>query len=172
MTFVNIMVGMPSWGPNDQSDEVLTEADLAKAKTSGYLFDKYLLSGAGRGVKHPENGRMLAYTDCTDIASAPITRIIRYRPENAPYPILNSQSREYASFLVFLGIDENDASRLGAGVELRMGAEKEKHAFDKSALVYVPPGVPHEISVKSADKPFHFLEVVLGPEFPDTLQVA
>ncbi|MGD8837727.1 MAG: hypothetical protein PVJ19_22485 [Desulfobacteraceae bacterium] len=169
MTFVNIMVGMPSWGPNDQSDEVLTKADLAKAKTSGDLFGKYLLSGVGKDVKHPEGGQMLAYTDCTRIASAPITRIIRYRPEKAPYSILGAQSREYASFLMFLGIDNDDASKLGAGIELRMGTEREVHTFDKSALVYVPPGVPHELSAKSAEKPFNFVEVVLGPEFPGTI---
>lgn len=167
MTFVNIMVGMPSWGPNDQSDEVLTEADLARAKTSNYRFDKYLLSGVGKDVKHPEGGQMLAYTDCTRIASAPITRVIRYRPEKAPYSILDAQSREYASFLMFLGINNDDASKLGASIELRMGAEKEVHTFDKSALVYVPPGTVHELKAKAAEMPFHFLEIGLGPEFPD-----
>jgi hypothetical protein len=166
MTFVNIMVGMPSWGPNDQSKEVLTEADLAKAKTSKLRFDKYLLSGVGNDVKHPKGGQMLAYTDCTRIASAPLTRIIRYRPEGSPYSILGTQTREYASFLMFLGIDTDDASKLGARIELCMGEEKELHTLDKSALVYVPPGVAHGLKITAADQPFHFLEIVLGPEFP------
>jgi hypothetical protein len=169
MTFVNIMVGMPLWGPNDQSDEVLTKEDLAGAKTSGLRFDKYLLSGVGKDVKHPQGGRMLAYTDCTRIASAPLTRVVRYRPEKAPYSILGTQTREHASFLMFLGIDNDDASKLGASIELCMGPEDEAHTFDKSALVYVPPGVAHGVKVKAAEMPFNFLEIVLGPEFPDAV---
>ncbi len=168
VTFANILVGRTWWGDNDQSKDVLTPEELARAKTSGRIFEKYLLSGVGKDVPNPRGGGMLAYTDCTRIASAPLTRVIRYRPEEAPYSILAPQTREFASFLIFLGIDNDDASNLGAQVELHMGEEKEKHAFNKSALVFVPPNTPcGPIEVKKADMPFNFIEVVLGPEFPD-----
>lgn len=167
MTFVNLMVGMKWWGDNDQSTEVLSKEELAKAKTSGYMFDKYMLSGVGKDMEDPEGGKWIAYTDCTKIASAPLTRIIRYNPKDAPYTILDAQTHEYATFLIFLGMDEDDASILGAEVELYMGEEKEMHAFNKSALVWVPPGLKHgPLKVTKATKPFNFLEVVLGPELP------
>ncbi|MBN1627498.1 MAG: hypothetical protein JW944_13325 [Deltaproteobacteria bacterium] len=167
MTFVNLMVGRTWWGDNDQSTEVLSKEELAKAKISGYIFDKYMLSGVGKDVKDPKGGKMLACTDSTKIASAPLTRIIRYNPEGAPYSIFDTQTHEYATFIIFLGMDEDDASVLGADVELCMGEEKERHAFNKSALVWVPPNLKHgPLKVTKATKPFNFLEVVLGPELP------
>jgi hypothetical protein len=167
MTFVNIMVGMSSWGANDQSTEVITDAELARAKTKNRIFEKYLLSGVGKNVKDPVGGKMLAYTDSSKIASAPLTRVIRYEPDKAPYSILDTRNWEYPAFLIFLGIDEDDASKLGAQVELCMGKEKEKHTFDKSALVSVPAGVPYgPLKVTKAKTPFNFIEIVLGPEFP------
>jgi len=167
MTFVNLMVGRTWWGDNDQSTEVLSKEELSKAKTSGYLFDRYMLSGVGKDLKDPIGGKWIAYTDCTRITSAPLTRIIRYNPKDAPYSILDLQTHEYGTFLIFLGMDNDDASVLGAEVELCMGEEREKHTFNKSALVWVPPNLVHgPLKVTKASKPFNFLEVVLGPELP------
>ena len=70
-------------------------------------------------------------------------------------------------FLIHLGNDPDDPFDLGAEIELYMGEEKEKHTFNKSAIVYVPPEVVHgPLIVKSARKPFNFLEIVVGPELP------
>lgn len=171
MTFVNLMVEQTTWGPNDESEDILTEEELAKAKKSGYIFNKYMMSGVGKDMKDPEGGKMLAYTDCTKIASAPLTRVIRYNPKDAPYTIVDAQTHEYGTFFIFLGIDDDDASVLGAEVELQIGPEKEKHTFNKSALVWLPPDLAHgPFKVKKADKPFNFLEVVLGPEMPPAVQ--
>jgi hypothetical protein len=161
------MVGKTWWGDNDQSKEVLSKEELAKAKTSGYVFDKYLMSGVEKDVKDPKGGKWIACTDCTKIASAPLTRIIRYGKEGAPYSIIGAQTHEYGTFLIFLGMDYDDASILGAEVELCMGEEKEKHTFNKSALIFIPPNLKHgPIKVTKAARPFNFLEVVLGPELP------
>jgi hypothetical protein len=167
MTFVNLIAGRTWWGDNDQSKDVLSKEELAKAKTSGYIFDKYIMSGVGKDMKDPKGGKWIAYTDCTKIASAPLTRIIRYNPKEAPYSIIDSQTHEYGTFLIFLGMDNDDASVLGAEIELSMGEEKEKHLFNKSALVWVPPHLRHgPLKVTKANRPFNFLEVVLGPELP------
>jgi hypothetical protein len=167
MTFVNLMIGKTWWGDNDQSKDLLSKEELAKAKTSGYIFDKYMLSGVGEDMKDPRGGKWIAYTDSTKIASAPLTRIIRYNPGKAPYSIIDSQIHEFGTFLIFLGMDNDDASGLGADVELYMGEEKEKHTFDKSALIFIPPNLKHgPMKVTKASRPFNFLEVVLGPELP------
>jgi hypothetical protein len=167
MTFVNLLPGRTWWGDNDQSKDAISKEELAKARTSGYEFDKYMLSGVGKDMKDPKGGKWIAYTDCTKITSAPLTRIIRYRPEGAPYSIIDTQTHEYGTFLIFLGMDNDDASLLGADVELYMGEEKERHTFNRSALVWVPPNLKHgPLKVTKAAKPFNFLEVVLGPELP------
>ncbi len=167
MTFVNLLPGRTWWGDNDQSKDVLSKEELAKAKTSGYIFSDNMLSGVGKDKRDPRGGKWIAYMDCTKIASAPLTRIIRYNPEDAPYTVIDDQTHEYGTFLIFLGMDNDDASVLGAEVELCLGAEKERHAFNRSALVWVPPNLKHgPIKVTRAAKPFNFLEVVLGPELP------
>jgi len=125
------------------------------------------MSGVPKDMKDPVGGKWIAYTDSTKIASAPLTRIIRYNPKEVPYTILDVQTHEYGTFLIFLGMDDDDASVLGAEVELCMGEEKERHIFNKSALVWVPPNLKHgPLKVTKATKPFNFLEVVLGPELP------
>jgi hypothetical protein len=167
MTFVNLLPGRTWWGDNDQSKDVISKEELAKAGTSGYVFGKYMLSGVPKDMKDPKGGKWIAYTDCTKIASAPLTRIIRYNPKEAPYSIIETQTHEYGTFLIFLGMDNHDASVLGAEVELCMGEAKERHTFNKSALVWVPPNLKHgPLKVTKASKPFNFLEVVLGPELP------
>jgi hypothetical protein len=182
MTFVNIKVkyDVPSSGtlyaihkekmggpPMAASDEVLSAAELAKAKTSGLIFDKFLLPGAGNGQKDPVGGKWLAYMDCTMIAEAPLTRILRYRPERAPYSLIDTQTHEYGALFVLLGTNLSDHTDLGAEVELSMGPEKEKHTLNKSAIVYIPPAVEHgPFTVKNALRPFNFVEIVAGPELP------
>jgi len=159
--------GTSSGAPAMASEEGLSEAERAKAKTSGYIFDKYLLSGVPKDMKDPNGGKWIAYTDCTKIAGGALTRIIRYNPKEAPYSIIDSQTHEYGSLFIFLGTDLKDCTNLGAEVELSIGPEKEKHTINKSAMVYVPAELKHgPFKVIKASKPFNFLEIVAGPEMP------
>ena len=167
--FVNLMIGSPKtgFGETDHQPDV-SEEEMAKAKTNDYLFSNYMVSGVGKDMKDPKGGKWIAYLDCSKIAQAPLTRIIRYGSEEASYPILETvQTHEYGTLLIQLGTDSNDATALGAELELYLGEEKEKHTISKSAIVYVPPKIPHgPMVVKNATQPFNFLEVVMGPELP------
>jgi hypothetical protein len=159
--------GAQAGAPPMSSEEGLSEAEKAKAKTSGYLFDKYLLSGVPNVMKDPKGGKWIAYTDCTKIAGGALTRIIRYLPIEAPYSIVDSQTHEYGSLFLFLGTDLKDCTNLGAEIELSIGPEKEKHTINKSAMIYVPADIVHgPFKVTKANKPFNFLEIVAGPEMP------
>ncbi len=145
----------------------LSDEERAAAKTSGYVFDELLLSGAPKGMKDPVGGKWIACTDCTKLAGAPLTRIIRYRPGNAPYNIIDRQAHEYGSLFIFMGTDLEDCTNLGAKVELLLGPEKEKHVIDKSAIVYVPKDTDHgPFRVTEASGQFNFLEIVAGPQLP------
>jgi hypothetical protein len=153
--------------PPLESGDGLSAEEKAKAKTSGYIFDKYLLSGVPKDMKDPEGGKWIAYTDCTKIAGGALTRIIRYLPKKAPYSIIDSQTHEYGSLFIFLGTDLKDCTDLGAEIELSIGPEKEKHTINKSAMIYVPADMAHgPFKVTKANKPFNFLEIVAGPEMP------
>jgi len=181
MTWVNVRIGdsslggmpggapdgPPGSGPPMISEEALPAEELAKAKTSNYIFDKYLLSGVPKDMKDPKRGKWIAYTDCTKIASGALTRIIRYNPQEAPYSIIDSQTHEYGALFIFLGTDLKDCTDLGAEVELVIGPEKEKHTINKTAYLYVPADTVHgPFKVTKASKPFNFLEIVAGPELP------
>ena len=181
MSWVNVRIGKSSQGgmpggapggaqsgaPAMASEEGLSEAERAKAKTSNYIFDKYLLSGVPKDMKDPKGGKWIAYTDCTKIAGGALTRIIRYNPKEAPYSIIDNQTHEYGALFIFLGTDLNDCTDLGAEVELSIGPEKEKHTINKTAYLYVPAKTAHgPFKVTKASKPFNFLEIVAGPELP------
>jgi hypothetical protein len=154
-------------GPPTQSSESLSAEELSRAKTSGGIFGQYLLPDSVKGKEDPKGGKWLAYLDCTMIAEAPLTRVLRYRPLNEQYSIIDEQRHEYGTLFVMLGTNLNDHTDLGAEVELSIGPEKEKHTIDKSAIVYVPPRTEHgPFVVKNARAPFNFVELVGGPEMP------
>jgi hypothetical protein len=159
--------GAASGAPPASDEGAESHQERAKAKTTGTIFNKYLLSGAPKNLKDPEGGRWIVYSDCTMIDSGLLMRIIRYSPDRAPYQVIDAQAHEYPTMLLFLGTDLKDCTDLGAEVELFMGPEKEKHVINKSAMVYVPAGTVHgPFKVTKATKPFTFLEVVAGPELP------
>ena len=147
-----------------------TEEEKANAKTTGHVFADYMRSGVGPGFTNPKGGQWIAYLDCTIIAEAPLTRIIRYNPEEAPYTVIGAETHKYESFLILYGIDTDDFTDLGADVVIYMGPEKGKHTFSTSAIVYIPPYTEYgPLKVKKARKPFNFLQVVGGPELPGVI---
>lgn len=176
MTWLGVKIGLPPGSSTTPSEDPpsLTEEEWPKRpKTSGYLFDKYVVSGVGKNIlgkkiKDPEGGKWIAYMDCLTITEAPLMRIIRYNPEEAPYSILDKQQiHEYESVFMFLSTDLDDPTDLAAEIEFSIGPEKEKHTFNKWGLVYIPAHTVHgPLRVTKAKKPFNFVELVAGPELP------
>lgn len=148
----------------------LTEEQKANARKSAYIYSNLVRSGVGADMARPKGGQWIAYLDADIVAEAPLLRYIRYRPEAAPYPIINSQTHEYGTFFFFHGIDIDDPRYLGAEIELYIGPENEKHTINTTALVWVPAHTVHgPFAVKKAQKPFLFVECVAGPEHPGTV---
>jgi hypothetical protein len=147
-------------------------AELANAKTDPrtFLYKHLLLSGVGVDKKVPKGGKWVVYLDTIMVAEAPLLRILQYHPEEAPYPVIGTQTHEYETFFCLYGMDEKDQNDLGAEVELYMGPEKEKHTINQSSLVYMPANTAHgPFIVKNAKKPFLFVECVGGPEHPGAI---
>jgi len=69
---------------------------------------------------------------------------------------------DYDEAIFFLGSDPRNFSDLGAEVEMAIGAEEEKHVFNKATAVVVPKGVPHcPIVTKSIQRPYLCMAVSL-----------
>lgn len=67
--------------------------------------------------------------------------------------------------LVFVGLEPTDIDYLGAGFEIDMGGEHERHIFDTPTVVICPRGLPHlPLVTRWVDKPYSFYVIALGAE--------
>ena len=73
-----------------------------------------------------------------------------------------SYAHNFDTLLLFIGLDMDDMTKLGAEIELSLGAEKEKHLFSNASAVAVPKGCPYfPLKVKRLDSPFLLMEISL-----------
>ena len=75
---------------------------------------------------------------------------------------------QYDEAVFFIGSDPGNFSDLGAEVEMSIGAEEEKHTFNKATVIVLPAGVPHcPIVTKSITRPYLCMAVSLTAERED-----
>ena len=73
-----------------------------------------------------------------------------------------SYIHDFDTTLLFIGLDTDDLTKLGAEVELCLGTEKEKHRFDQASVVAVPKGTPYfPFNVKKVHSPFMLMQISL-----------
>jgi hypothetical protein len=79
------------------------------------------------------------------------------RPEWLP-PSHGPHTHEYPEILGWFGIDPDDPFDLGGECTLYMGEEMERHDFNQSTLVYIPPNTVHfPIVYRQIYRPYIFL---------------
>jgi hypothetical protein len=67
--------------------------------------------------------------------------------------------------LVFVGLDPNDLSYLGAELEIGMGKDYERHIFNKPTVAICPKAFPHlPLITRWVDKPYGFFVICLSGE--------
>ena len=77
-----------------------------------------------------------------------------------------SYVHSFDTLLLFIGLDLDDMTELGAEIELSLGAEKEKHLFAHASAVAVPKGCPYlPLKVKRLDYPFLLMEISLTKDW-------
>jgi len=77
-----------------------------------------------------------------------------------------SHTHPYDEVLLFLGLDLNDITSLGAEVAMELGPEQEEHIINESCVVVVPKGMPHgPFTTLSLERPFRGCHILLGPEY-------
>jgi uncharacterized RmlC-like cupin family protein len=80
-----------------------------------------------------------------------------------------AEIHDYDEVMVWLGMDTNELSELGAEVELCLGEEKERHMLASASAVLIPKGVPHfPATITRMDKPFLFMKFSLTKEMKST----
>ena len=80
-----------------------------------------------------------------------------------------SEVHDYNEVMVWMGMDTNDLSELGAEIELCLGEDKERHMLASSSAVLIPKGVPHfPATITRMNKPFLFMRFSLATEMRST----
>ncbi len=80
-------------------------------------------------------------------------------------PGLGLHSHPADEVLAFVGLDPGDINYLGAEVEIDIGADREKHIFDKPSAVILPAGTPHNsIVVRHVEKAYAVYLISLAAE--------
>jgi len=65
-----------------------------------------------------------------------------------------------AELLFHIGTNPKDPMDLGAEIEFHMGEEMERHVFNRTTVIFIPPGVVHAPwKPLKINRPFLFLEV-------------
>jgi hypothetical protein len=141
---------------------------LAKTK-----YGKYFIGANAPAGQPPLPGKLVAYLDGNVIKGSNYYMVVKMgtTPENQDVwgktwggTSSGPHTHEVAELLIHIGTNPDDPSDLGAEVEMCMGEELEKHTFNKSTIVYIPPGTVHcPWTIKKVDRPFIFLQILQGP---------
>ncbi|MEM2454936.1 MAG: hypothetical protein QXN21_03225 [Candidatus Bathyarchaeia archaeon] len=110
------------------------------------------------------------WTEAGDLEGLNLNFSYGFIKDNRAFHPLDEQKmlvHPYHELLVFVGIDTNDVTRLGAEVSIELGKEPEEYTFDRPTVVIIPAGTPHgPAKVRKSDMPViaHY-HVGLGPEW-------
>jgi hypothetical protein len=82
-----------------------------------------------------------------------------------PYTGHPPHIHKYAELLFHIGTNPDDPMDLGAEVEMYMGPEMERHVFNRTTCIWIPPNFIHSPwKPLRIDRPWIFMEVNQGPE--------
>ena len=69
-----------------------------------------------------------------------------------------------AELLIHVGTNPDDPMDLGAEIEMYMGPELERHVFNRTTVIWIPPNFIHSPwKPLRIDRPFIFMEINQGP---------
>ena len=111
------------------------------------------------GPENPDDaGGSITDIDCKEFGFNMSYESIKRAPYRfGPRPDKPHVHPAYDEFALFLGMDTNDLSELGADVETGMGKEIERHPFSTPTAIKLPQGFPHSpLTVTKLYKPFIF----------------
>jgi hypothetical protein len=126
-------------------------------------YGKYLLRGPKPGERRGFYSECTAYLD-GDVMPGAFHFATAFIRGPADLPESEPHTHRQSEILGFYGINPEDQFELGAELEISLGRELEKHTFDRSLLLYIPPGLVHSpLKLKKINRPFIFVECSEGP---------
>ena len=126
-------------------------------------YGKYFVSGPKPGETRSAYKKYTTYLDDDVIkGSFHFATTFIY---NTVLPIEHDvHTHSYGEVLGFFGNNPDNQFDLGAEIEICLGEESEKHTFNQSTVVYIPPGLVHgPVKCKQINRPFIFVECSDGP---------
>lgn len=101
-------------------------------------------------------------------------------PSEAPHKYHGPHTHPVPEILGYFGTDPDNPYDLGAELEIYLGEEMEKHVFNQSSLIYIPPDLVHAPIIQTRmERPYIFiytmptgkiLESVRKDVVPDSLK--
>ena len=120
-------------------------------------YSQYFVRGCKAGETRDAFRDAVAYLDDDVIKGSFYFTLVYIRPNDIPR-VHGPHTHPHPEILGYFGINPDDPFDLGAEIELSMGEELEKHYFNQSTLVYIPPGLIHcPIVYRRVERPFIFL---------------
>ncbi|MBN2061162.1 MAG: hypothetical protein JW882_12185 [Deltaproteobacteria bacterium] len=126
-------------------------------------YDKHFISGPAPDETDKLDKGYTTYSD-DDVFKGSCYFASAFVSNDNPISEQDLHTHPYGTVMGFFGNNPDDQFNLGAEVEITMGKESEKHLFDQSTLVYVPPGLEHRLTQCKVNRPFIFVEYASGPK--------
>lgn len=125
-------------------------------------YDKHFISGPKAGETREKYKNCTTYVD-DDVMKGSVHFSSAFISNDNPLEEEGPHSRPCGTALGFFGNNPDDQFNLGAEVELRMGDKAEKHTFNRSTVVYIPPGLKYSLTKCKINRPFIFVECANSP---------
>jgi hypothetical protein len=125
-------------------------------------YDRHFMSGPKHGETRREYKKYTTYVD-DGVIKGSFHFASAFVSSDNPLREQSPHTHPYGTALGFFGSDADNQFELGAEIEIRMGQKLEKHTFDRSTLVYIPPGLEHCLTKCKVTRPFIFVECANGP---------
>ena len=120
-------------------------------------YDQYFIRGPKAGETRPGFKDCIAFLD-DDVIKDSLYFMIAYNKPGWLPPSHGPHVHDHPEILGWFGLDPDNPFDLGGKCTIYMGEEMERHDFDTSTLLYIPPGLPHcPIVYKEITRPYIFL---------------
>jgi hypothetical protein len=132
-----------------------------ETKADGSKYGKYVVTDLFKKIEYYAGSSYVAHNG---ELGGNIT--MAYHCMTKPKLVDMTHAHDFQEVLCFIGGNPLDITDFGAEVEIRLGAEHEKHVITKTSCVSIPPNLPHcPLNIKRVDKPIIFLEISNAPKY-------
>jgi hypothetical protein len=138
---------------------------MLETKYGKYIFQYDPDKDKGRRPAPTTPHKMIMRFDNTNLKGSNFYFIHWVMPHPAPFLALGHPPHIHkdAELLFHIGTNPDDPTDLGAEVEIYLGKEMERHVFNKSCVIFIPPNFIHcpYRSLKTT-RPWIFMETNQG----------